>query len=208
MIDHFAVFGEPRRPWLDPEALKAKFLALSADVHPDRTHNAPADRQHAAQQRYAELNAAYQCLREPKERLQLLLELECGQRPERIQQIDSAGMSRLIEVGQLCRAADALIEEQARETSPLLLVGLFERAAQIADQLKELQAKLKSQHDALELELWNLNLSWEPKAIMVAPQQIDASLYNRLAQMHREFSYLRRWSQQLQDRIVRLSAAA
>jgi hypothetical protein len=47
--------------------------------------------------RYTELNAAYQCLREPKERLQLLIEMECGRKPEQVQPIDSVGMSLFTE---------------------------------------------------------------------------------------------------------------
>ena len=40
MTDAFALLSEPRRPWLDAEALKARFLPLSAAVHPDRVHSA------------------------------------------------------------------------------------------------------------------------------------------------------------------------
>ena len=40
MTDHFATLGEPRRPWLDAEALKEKFHRLSGTVHPDRVHGA------------------------------------------------------------------------------------------------------------------------------------------------------------------------
>ena len=35
MTDYFNLLSEPRRPWLNPEALKQKFLNLSAEVHPD-----------------------------------------------------------------------------------------------------------------------------------------------------------------------------
>ena len=36
MTDCFALLGEPRCPWLDAEALKSRFLVLSAEAHPDR----------------------------------------------------------------------------------------------------------------------------------------------------------------------------
>src|SRR5438132_9046006 len=51
MIDYFALLHEPRRPWLDPDLLKQKFISLSAEVHPDRVHLAGEAEKHAAQQR-------------------------------------------------------------------------------------------------------------------------------------------------------------
>jgi hypothetical protein len=42
MNDCFALLNEPRRPWLDSEALKQRFVSLSAELHPDRTHSAMA----------------------------------------------------------------------------------------------------------------------------------------------------------------------
>ena len=34
MTDAFALLAEPRRLWLDADALKARFLPLSTAVHP------------------------------------------------------------------------------------------------------------------------------------------------------------------------------
>ena len=75
MTDYFALFQEPRRPWLEPEALKATFLALAAAAHPDKQPAADPAEKLKASRRYAELNAAYHCLTEPKLRLLHLLEL-------------------------------------------------------------------------------------------------------------------------------------
>ncbi len=58
MTDYFALLGEARQPWLDPEKLKEKYFALA------RTR--PAD---------AELNEAFRVLSEPKLRLHHLLTL-------------------------------------------------------------------------------------------------------------------------------------
>jgi curved DNA-binding protein CbpA len=80
-MDNFALLGQPRLPWLDPVALKAAFLEQSARLHPDRVQAAGAEEKAAATARFAELNAAYNCLREPKERLLHLLELERARRP-------------------------------------------------------------------------------------------------------------------------------
>ena len=87
MTDHFALFNTPRRPWLDPDSLKQTFFTLSAELHPDRVHHAGPVEKRVANERYAELNAAYQCLREPRERLRHLLELELGAKPSDLTQV-------------------------------------------------------------------------------------------------------------------------
>ena len=69
MLDNFALLNEARRPWLEAEPLKQKFLALSSEFHPDRAHAAGEAQREAATRRFAGLNAAWQCLREPKERI-------------------------------------------------------------------------------------------------------------------------------------------
>jgi hypothetical protein len=55
--DHFALLNEPRRPWIDPEALKQKFLSLSSQFHPDRFHSVPDTERIAADKRYSDINA-------------------------------------------------------------------------------------------------------------------------------------------------------
>src|SRR5580704_17653109 len=107
MTDYFKLLEQPRRPWLDVDALKQTFLARSSQIHPDRVHNAPEAERQAAGERYAKLNTAYQCLREPKARLRHLLELESGARSADIQQVPPALTERFFEIGRLCREADA-----------------------------------------------------------------------------------------------------
>src|SRR5882672_11260819 len=102
MIDCFALLNEPRRPQIDLEALKAKFRSLSSEAHPDRFHNKNDSEKQVVNQRYLELNAAYMCLRRPQERLQHLLELELGAKPDYLQQIPNDAMDLFAEVGQLC----------------------------------------------------------------------------------------------------------
>jgi hypothetical protein len=48
MTDCFDLLGEPRRPWLDAEALKSRFLLLSAEAHPDRVHGGTDEAKAAA----------------------------------------------------------------------------------------------------------------------------------------------------------------
>src|ERR1700751_885514 len=126
MKDCFALLNEPRRPWLEPQALKQKFLALSGPLHPERVHGAGETQKREAQQHYAELNAAYNRLRDPKDRLLHLLELELGARPKDVKQIPSELIPLFSEINQVCREADALLAKKSNTTSPLLKVELFE----------------------------------------------------------------------------------
>lgn len=199
MTDKFALLDEPRRPWIDPELLKEKFLALSATFHPDRVHNLGEAERAAAQERYTELNAAYNSLREPKERLQHLLELELGALPKDVQRIPSDLMDLSLEVGKACREADAFLAEKAKVTSPLLQVTFFERSEEFADRLRSLRQRVKSLDDRLTGELQQIDAAWQADAAG------RKTLLPRLEELYRLFSYFARWNAQIQERVVRLS---
>src|SRR5580765_7109086 len=135
-MDAFALLGVPRRPWLDPDLLKQRFLSLSAEWHPDRLHNATEAEKRLAQDRFTELNHAYQMLLDPRERLLHLAELELGRKTGEVQNIPSDLMTLFFEVGGVCRKADALIAEKAAELSPILKVQIFGRAQEQIEQLQ------------------------------------------------------------------------
>jgi DnaJ-domain-containing protein 1 len=59
MTDAFELLGEERRPWLDVEALKDRFQAMSGPLHPDRFHGAAEAEKAAAGERYSGLNSGY-----------------------------------------------------------------------------------------------------------------------------------------------------
>ena len=205
MADYFALLDEPRRPWLDPEELKAKFHALTATVHPDRVHRAAEPEKQAANQRYAELNAAYQCLSEPKARLHHLLELERGDRVEDVQKISTGTMDSFMEISELCREADAFLAEKQSVTSPLLKVQLFETGMVLADRLKLLMQRLNGRQEALIVEMRNLNMAWETAPPVGSSTRLHVLPCSRLEHIYRDLSYLKRWTQQLQERWVQLS---
>ncbi len=199
MTDYFKLLEQPRRPWLDAEALKQAFLALSAQAHPDRVHNAPEPERQAAGRRYTELNAAYQCLREPKERLRHLLELESGARPADIQQVPAELTEPFFEIGRLCREADALIAEKAKTTSPVLRARLFERGAESLERLAARQQDIGVRREELTAELKALNAAWES-----GEAGARASL-KRLEEIRRLLGYFSRWSEQIQERMMQLT---
>jgi DnaJ-domain-containing protein 1 len=205
MIDCFALLNEPRRPQIDLEALKAKFRSLSTEAHPDRFHNASDSEKRVVNQRYLELNSAYNCLRQPQERLQHLLELELGTRPDGLQQIPNGAMDLFAEVGQLCRDLDAFLRERIKITSPLLKVQAFERAMEWMDKLKSLKQRINVQQDGLIIELDSLNAVWLAAPAIGSSNRRDALPLARLEQIYRAMSYLSRWSEQIQERLVQLS---
>ena len=198
ITDYFALFNEPRRPWLDAELLKQKFLALSAAVHPDRVHNLGEVDRAAAQEHYTELNAAYNCLREPKERLQHLLELELGALPKDIQRIPSDLMDLSLEIGKACREADAFLAEKAKITSPLLQVTFFERSQEFVENLQALRQRVHALNERLTAELKEIDAAW------TADSASHTALLQRLEELYRLFSYFARWTAQIQERAVRL----
>jgi hypothetical protein len=208
MTDAFALLNEPRRPWIDADALKQKFLPLSSAVHPDRTHNAPEAEQQRTNQRYAELNAAYNTLREPRDRLLHLLELEAGTKPDDIQRIPPGTMDLFVEVGQLCRDIDAFMAERAKVDSPLLKVQMFQRGMEWTDKLQSLQQRIVAKRDELAVELWQMNTVWEAAPPVDSPERRAALPLERLEQIYRVFSYIARWSEQLQERNLQLATAA
>jgi hypothetical protein len=206
MVDYFALMDEPRRPWLDADALREKFLQRSSDVHPDRFHStSPAEKEQATQ-RYAELNLAHNTLREPRDRLLHLLELEKGEKPSDIQRIPPGTMDLFVEVGQLCRDVDAFLADRAKVESPMLKVRMFERGLDWTDKLQAVQQRIATKRGELDLELRGMNAAWEQ-----CPPSGDASRraalpLERVEQIYRTFSYIARWSEQLNERLVQLAA--
>ncbi len=205
MTDNFLLLNEPRLPWIDPDSLKQKFFPLSAPFHPDRVHGGTAAEKLSANQRYAELNAAYNRLREPKERLLHLLELELGDKPDDIQKIPPGTMDLFVEVGQTCREVDLFLAEKATVTSPLLKVQLFERGQEWSDQLNALQKKINTKREELSTELQAMNLIWKNAPQIGSLDRSAALPLERLEQIYRVFSYIARWSEQIQERVVQLS---
>ncbi len=201
MTDAFALLDEPRRVWLDPEALKQKFLTRAAEFHPDRAHQASEAERATAQQQYTELNAAYQRLRDPKERLQHFLELELGTRPASVQAVPAELMELFLEAARVCREAGAVAAGHARITSPLLKVQAFEQAQNWVERLRTLQRRIQAGYEDLLDQVKQLDEAW--CAGTGAPER--AALLARTDELARRLSFFSRWSAQVQEQMVRLS---
>ena len=196
VTDYFALLNEPRRPWLDADLLKTRFHALSAEVHPDRVHQSSAGDKHAATQSYTELNAAYNCLREPRSRIRHLLELELGAKPSDLTNVPDDLMDLFFAIGKVFREVDALLAEKAWATSPLLQVQLFERGQDWVEKLGGLREKISQRRDALLEELKTVDAAWTS----ATPKPTG-----RLLEIWRLLSFYERWLGQIQERVVQLS---
>ena len=200
MTDNFALLNEPRRPWIEPELLKEKFRALSANAHPDKIHSASEADKSAAAKQFSELNAAYNCLLEPKLRLLHLLELELGSRPKDIHQIPAALADLFAGIASVCHKADDFLAEKNRATSPLLQVRLFERAQEWIGQLNLFQRKLDGMRDKLTDELKTLDEKWIENHF-----DTRGELLKKMEELYRLFGYFNRWNNQLRERAFQLS---
>jgi curved DNA-binding protein CbpA len=204
MNDYFALLGQARRPWVEAEALKAGFFELSAGVHPDRVHEAAESEKQRANQRYAELNAAYNCLRAPKSRLQHLLELELGAKPKEVQPTAAGAIELCMAVGQFCGEVDRFLAERAEVTSPVLKVQQFERAQEWIERLTAVRCELNEKQEGLAGELKEMNAPWDTAPTSGEARRRALPL-RRLEEIWRDWSYLARWGEQIQERIVQLS---
>jgi DnaJ-domain-containing protein 1 len=198
VTDFFNLLGERRRPWLDADSLKQKFLALSANLHPDKIHSASDAEKSAAAKKFAELNAAYHCLAEPKLRLLHLLELESGAKPKEIQQIPTALADLFAEVATVCKSADGFLAEKSKATSPLLQAQLFERGQSWMDKLNALQKKLNDLREKISDELKSLDAKW------MADENARREILPQLEEIYRLFGYFNRSSNQVQERAMQL----
>lgn len=78
---HFALFDLQPAFRIDQQALAARYRELARQVHPDRFADAPASEQRSALERSANLNEAYQTLKNPARRARYLLMLNGSELP-------------------------------------------------------------------------------------------------------------------------------
>lgn len=205
MTDCFELLQEPRRPWLDADALKARFLELSASTHPDRFHGAPEAERNAANARSAALNAAYNTLRETRDRLFHLLELERGSPSRDIQRIPAGTMDLFVEIGQACRDTDTFLAANPESESPMLRLQRLRQALEWSERLMALQRQVNTRREALEATLRSMNTAFESAPPPSSPGRSSRLPLEALEESARAMSYVTRWTSQLQERLGQLA---
>src|SRR5262245_40587787 len=141
--DYFAVFGLPRKLWIEMSSLEQKFLQLSWKQHPDNFVNASEQERELSLKRSSELNDAYRVLRDPLARVEYLLEIE-GERKEG-EKKQQAPPELLEEVFELNESLDELREAKASDENLAALKTKLQAAENNFQQkLEEVDAQLRS----------------------------------------------------------------
>jgi curved DNA-binding protein CbpA len=188
MTDYFALLEQPRAPWLDAAALKDVFHRKTLAHHPDAV--APG-----AEDRFAELNAAYQTLQDPKRRLHHLLSLEnCA--PAAHQIVPAELQDLFLGVGGLKQRADLLLEKRRTASNALSRSLLRPEVLGVKAELDAVRKKILGLLDTATEELRGTNSRWaSDREALIVP----------LSNLYLTFAYLGRWMEQLDELAFQLS---
>src|SRR5881394_1107948 len=141
--DYFALFGLPRKLWIEMSGLEQKFLQLSWKLHPDKFVNASEEERELSLRRSSELNDAYRALKDPVARVEYLLAIE-GEREEG-EKKQQAPPELLEEVFELNESLDELRETKASGGDLAALKARLESAERNFQQkLGEVDKQLQS----------------------------------------------------------------
>jgi curved DNA-binding protein CbpA len=188
MTDYFALLGQPRQPWLDPDELKQAFHAHSLQTHPDTQPT-------AGDGEFTQLNEAYQTLLDPKRRLHHLLTL-AGAAPQPAGAAVPPEIAELFPViATLSREVERLLEKNAAATSALSRSLLRAELVQVQQRMTEALATLGRLQEESTARLQQMSVSW---------QASDAAAVAELHQLYLRFSYLTRWTTDLREKQLQL----
>lgn len=177
--DYFALFGLPRKLWIEMDALEEKFLQLSWKVHPDNFVNATEHERESALRRSSDLNDAYRALRDPIARVEYLLELE-GKRKEG-EQKQQAPPELLEEVFELNESLDELREAKAAGGD----LGSLKSRLEIAE------ASFQKKLDEVDTQLQTAARQWDAAVEAKASDTDREAIFVRLNEILNRRSYIR-----------------
>ena len=190
MIDHFATLAQPRRPWLEAEALKDAFHRLSASLHPD----VPGTGDGA---QFTALNAAYSILRESAARLRHLLELTA---PAALAATSAAPFELadlFMEIAGLRRRLDDLLSKRNAATSPLTRALLAAEESVLRRDLTTARERLEAAESASLDELRMVDSGWD---------KLSAEAGDSLPRLYQRLAYLARWLAQTREALFVLGS--
>ena len=194
MTDYFALLDQPRAPWLDLDNLTDTYHRQTFQTHPDAQLTRPgADQTDAA---FANLNEAYQVLRDPKRRLHHLLSLE-GAAPSATDQTVPKQLHDLFPmIGALSQRVRPLLEKLQATSNALSRSLLKPQVMAAQKETRELRGEIQDLSDESLGQLRQIQTAWATNP----GGQIEA-----LSELYFAFAYLSRWSAQLDELTFQLS---
>jgi curved DNA-binding protein CbpA len=188
MTDYFALLEQPRVPWREPATLKEVFRRKTLEHHPDITTS-------GSEGQFAELNAAYQVLQDPKRRLHHLLSLEnCA--PSANQIVPAELQELFLGLGALKQRAAVFLEKKRTASNALSQSLLKPEALALRDEVDEWRKRIRELLDLATNELGEINPRW----LSDRKSQIEP-----LSNIYAKFAYAGRWLEQLDELAFQLS---
>lgn len=161
-MDHFEIFGLPRKLRLDAAELQRRFYELSRRTHPDFHQTAPPDEQARVLEASARLNAAYRALRDPLARVEYLVRLEEGRETAEGAAVKPKAPPELLE--EMFELQEALEEAKAGGLDAGGRERLAAQRERLSSRLLEVESKLAGQ----------LSEAWDAAAPAERPRLIEA----------------------------------
>jgi molecular chaperone HscB len=178
-VDYFAIFGLPRKLWIEMDGLEKKFLQLSWKLHPDNFVNATERERELSLEKSSQLNDAYRVLRDPVARVEYLLGIE-GTRKEG-EHKQQAPPELLEEVFELNESLDELREVKAS-------------GGDLAAQKARLESAEKSFREKLievDSQLQDAAREWDTAIDAGADTEARKKIMSRLNELLNRRSYIR-----------------
>jgi len=204
-VDYFRYLGLPQRPLIDADRLESTYLRLSQEYHPDRHPDLSAEEKEAILYRSALLNQAYTCLRDPKQRVQYLVELLTQGERSRSNAIAPPIADLFRRVQTTLMATDAYLKEAERPKSALEAATFALNGGDPSTHRKalhECQQAIERQQGEVLASLSEIDARWEEAG------EASEQAFHRLAQVSDALSYLDRLSHQVHERSVALNMVA
>jgi hypothetical protein len=190
MTDHFAILAQPRRPWLEADALKDTFHRLSASLHPD----VPGTGDDA---QFAALNTAYSVLREPASRLHHLLELTAPAQLAAGSPPPPELADLFMDIAGTRSRLDRFLTQRNTATSAVSRALLAPEEADSVRELKALIARLELAESAALQEVRSFESDWSNP---------DSEAVASLVRSYHRLSYLARWLAQTREALFTLGS--
>jgi curved DNA-binding protein CbpA len=190
MTDFFALFDQPRQPWLEPDVVKEKYHQLTRVAHPDVGA-------HAASIKFEEITEAYRVLSDPKLRIQHLLTLE-GRPSAAVNRVVSEDLEKLfLQIGTLSQKTEQLLARMTSGNNALALSLVKSESSELRSQIERLLVEVAHGYERCVAELSELNEGWNRNRSTAMLQ---------LETLHARMSYLSRWLAQLKEMQFQLAA--